>query len=87
MPTQSIRSIEQKSKSENYCLRRRIWLLDLAIVDKLAKENKDVEYLLLAVDCLSRYLRVQSFKSKYAATTVDAFKKMIKEISELKGCC
>ena len=36
-----------------------IWSLDLANVDKLAKENKDVEYLLVAVDCLSRYLRVE----------------------------
>ena len=35
-----------------------IWSLDLAYVDKLAKENKDVKYLLVAVDCLSRYLRV-----------------------------
>ena len=36
-----------------------IWSLDLAHVDKLAKENKDVKYLLVAVDCLSRYLRVE----------------------------
>ena len=52
-----------------------IWSLDLAYVDKIAKENKDVKY--LAVDCLSRYLRVEPLKSKYA-TTADAFKKMIK---------
>ena len=56
----------------------KIWSLDLAYVDKLAKENKDVKYLLVAVDCLSRYLRVELFKSKYATTTADAFKKMIK---------
>ena len=55
-----------------------IWSLDLAYVDKLAKENKDVKYLLVAVDCLSRYLRVEPLKSKYATTTADAFKKMIK---------
>ena len=52
-----------------------IWSLDLAYVDKLAKENKDVKYLLVAVDCLSRYLRVEPLKSKYATTTADAFKK------------
>ena len=46
-------------------------------MDKLAKENKDVKYLLVAVDCLSRYLRVEPLKSKYA-TTADAFKKMIR---------
>ena len=50
----------------------------MAYVDKLAKENKDVKYLLVAVDCLSRYLRVEPLKSKYAITTADAFKKMIK---------
>ena len=56
-----------------------IWSLDLAYVDKLAKENKDVENLLVAVDCLSRYLRVEPLKSKYATTTEDVFKKMIKK--------
>ena len=55
-----------------------IWSLDLAYVDKLAKKNKDVKYLLVAVDCLSRYLRVEPLKSKYATTTADAFKKMIR---------
>ena len=55
-----------------------IWLLDLAYVGKLAKENKDVKYFLVAVDCFSRYLRVEPLKSKYAATTADAFKKMMK---------
>ena len=54
-----------------------IWSLDLAYVDKLAKENKYLKYLLVAVDCLSRYLRVKPLKSKYATTTADAFKKMI----------
>ena len=55
-----------------------IWSLDLAYVDKLANENKDVKYLLVAIDCLSRYLRVKSLKSKYATTTTGAFKKKIK---------
>ena len=50
----------------------------MAYIDKLAKENKDVKYSLVAVDCLSRYLRVEPLKSKYATTTADAFKKMIK---------
>ena len=39
-----------------------IWSLDLAIVDKLAQYNHDVKYLLIAVDCISRYLRVQPLK-------------------------
>ena len=63
-----------------------IWSLDLAYVDKLAKENKDVKYLLVAVDCLSRYLRVEPLKSKYATTTADAFKKMSKNKQHKKVC-
>ena len=55
-----------------------IWSLDLAYVDKLAKYNRGVRYLLVAVDCLYRYLRVEPLKTKYAKETTEAFKKMIK---------
>ena len=55
-----------------------IWSLDLAFVDNLAKYNRDVKSLLVAVDCLSRYLRVEPMKTKYATEAADAFKKMIK---------
>ena len=55
-----------------------IWLLDLAYVDNLAKYNRDVKYLLVAVDYLSRYLRVEPMKTKYATEAADPFKKMIK---------
>ena len=52
--------------------------LDLAHVDKLAKYNRNIKYLLVAVDCLSRYLRVEPLKTKYATETAEAFQKMIK---------
>ena len=52
-----------------------IWSLDLAHVDKLAEYNRNIKYLLVAVDCLSRYLRVQPLKTKYATETAE---KMIK---------
>ena len=55
-----------------------IWSLHLAHVDKLSKQNAGIKYLLTAVDCLSRYLRVEPLKSKYATTTAEAFKRMIK---------
>ena len=55
-----------------------IWSVDLAFVDKLAKYNSGVNYFLVAVDCLSRYLRVEPLKTKYATETAEAFKKMIK---------
>ena len=55
-----------------------IWSLDLAHVGKLAKYNCNIKYLLVAVDCLSRYLRVEPLKTKYATETAEAFQKMIK---------
>ena len=55
-----------------------IWSIDLAYVDKLAKYSKDIKYLLVAVDCMSRYFCVQPLKSKYATKTAEAFNQMIK---------
>ena len=55
-----------------------IWSPDLAHVDKLAKCKRNIKYLLVAVDCLSRYLRVEPLKPKYATEAAEAFKKMIK---------
>ena len=53
--------------------------LDLTHVDKLSKQNAVIKYLLIAVNCLSRFLRVEPLKSKYATTTAEAFKQMIKQ--------
>ena len=55
-----------------------LWSLDLAHVDKLAKHNRNIKHLLVAVDCLSRYLRVKPLKTTYAKETAEAFQKMIK---------
>ena len=49
-----------------------------ANVDKLAKFNKGVKHLLVAADALSRYVRVETMKSKDANETKRAFKRMIK---------
>ena len=54
-----------------------IWCLDLAHMDKLADENSGEKYLLVAIDVLSRFVRVQPMKDKTAATTKSAFIKMI----------
>ena len=48
-------------------------------MDKVAQHNNGVKYLLLAVDVLSRYLRVQPMKAIYAKDAVEAFKKLIKK--------
>ena len=47
--------------------------MDLTHVDKLAKYNRNIKYLLVAVDCLTRYLRVEPLKTKYATETAEAF--------------
>ena len=52
-----------------------IWFVDLAFVDKLAKYTRGVKYLLVVIDCLSRYLSAEPLKTKYATETAEAFKK------------
>ena len=56
-----------------------IWSVDVAYMDKIAHHNNGVKYLLVAVDVLSRYLRVQPMKALDAKDAVEAFKKMIKQ--------
>ena len=56
-----------------------IWSIDVAYVDKLAKYNNGVKYLLVAVDVLSRYLRVSPMRSKSAEETARTFRKMIQK--------
>ena len=55
-----------------------IWSLHLAHVDKTSKQNTGIKYLLIAVDCISRSLRIEPLISKYPTTTTEAFKQMIK---------
>ena len=54
-----------------------IWSIDVAYMDKLARYNNGVKYLLVAVDVLSRFLRVEPMKTKSSADSVRAFKRMI----------
>ena len=60
-----------------------IWFVDVAYMDKVAKHN-GVKYLLVAVDVLSRYLRVQPMKALYVKDAVEAFKKMIRRNNQRK---
>ena len=52
-----------------------IWSVDVAYLDKVGQHNIGVKYLLVAIDVLSRYLRVQPMKALYAKDAVEAFKK------------
>ena len=71
-PIRRFRRLQAFSKYIN-----EIWCMHLAFVDKLASQNKGVKYLLVAVDVFSRFVRVQTMKTKYAKDTLQAFKKMI----------
>ena len=61
-----------------------IWSIDLAYVDKPAKYNNGVKYLLVAVDVLSRKLRVRPIRTKGAEETAKNFGLMITKIKPLK---
>ena len=81
-PIRSFRRLQAFSKYIN-----EIWCRDLAFVDKLASQNNGVKYLLVAVavDNVSRFIRVQTMKTKYAKDTLQAFRKMISRKRLLKN--
>ena len=54
-----------------------IWCMDLAYVDKLAKENKGVKYLLVRQDLFERTVNAKGMKTKDSQETVKAFSAMI----------
>ena len=54
-----------------------IWCMDLAYVDKLAKENNGVRYLVVRQDLFDRTVNVKRMKTKDFQETVKAFSSMI----------
>ena len=54
-----------------------IWSVDVAFRNKFSKENDGVQYLLIAADVLTRFLRVRTMKSKSALAAFEVFSKMI----------
>ena len=50
-----------------------IWCMDLAYVDKLAKDNKGVKYLLVNQDLFDRTVDAKGMKTKDSKETVRAF--------------
>ena len=53
------------------------WCMDLAYVDKLAKDNNGVEYLLVRQDLFDRTVNAKGMKTKDSQETVKAFSSMI----------
>ena len=65
-------------------VRNEIWCMDLAYVDKLAKENNGVKYLLVRRDLFDRTVNAKEMKTKDSQETVKAFSSMIKERNRRK---
>ena len=57
--------------------RNEIWCMDLAYVDKLAKENNGVKYSLVRQDLFDRTVNAKGMKTKDSQETVKAFSSMI----------
>ena len=57
--------------------RNEIWCMDLAYVDKLAKEINGVKYLLVRQDLFDRTVNAKGMKTKDSQETVKAFSSMI----------
>ena len=57
--------------------RSEIWCMDLAYVDKLAKENNGVKYLLVRQDLFDRTVNAKGMKTKDSQETVKAFSSMM----------
>ena len=61
-----------------------IWCMDLAYVDKLAKENNGVNYLLVRQDLFDRTVNAEGMKTKDSQETVKAFSSMITKTNRPK---
>ena len=57
--------------------RYEIWRIDLAYVDKLAKENNGVKYLLVRQDLFDRTVNAKGMTTKDSQETVKAFSSII----------
>ena len=61
-----------------------IWGVDLADMQSLSKKNKDIKYLLCAIDLYSKYAFVVPLKDKKGISIVNAFNKIIKQSNSAK---
>ena len=56
-----------------------IWGVDLADMQSLSKKNKDIKYILCAIDLYSKYAFVVLLKDKKGISIVNGFNKIIKQ--------
>lgn len=63
-----------------------IWAIDLADMSAYSKANKGYKWLLMIIDCFSKYGHVVPMKRKTAVETADAFSKLFRENTPPKKC-
>ena len=66
--TQTFKRLKVRSLGINH-----IWLIDVVFTEKLANQIRGYQYLLIAVDILSRFVRVQRIKSKSSTAVMEGF--------------
>jgi hypothetical protein len=59
------------------------WQADLAILDRLSRQNRGYKYLLVCIDALSRQIFVEPVKTKSAPDMVKAFEKIFSRVGHL----
>ncbi len=56
-----------------------LWQTDLAQMDTYMKANKNFKYILMVIDCFSKYVWAKPLKSKSAGDVTEAFAAILKE--------
>ena len=62
-----------------------IWVVDLADMQSLSKKNKNIKYLLCAIDLYSKYAFVVPLKDKKGISVTNGFNKIIKQSGRKHG--
>ena len=75
LPVSKVRKFKRMTAFARF--RNEIWCMELAYLDKLAKENNGVKYLLVHQDLFDRIVNVKGMKTKDSQETVKAFSSMI----------
>lgn len=54
-----------------------LWQADLAQMDLFSKDNKNFKYILVVIDCFSKFVRVRALKTKTGVEVSNAFKEIL----------
>ena len=85
LPNEFHKPIIRKFKKRNVYsyFKDNIWGVDLTDMQSLSKYDNGVEYLLCAIDLFRKYAWVVPIKDKKGTSTINAFKKILSDSTEL----